>query len=501
MSVPIYDQNKYLFCDWRHIRCGDLEWVTPDGVYLPTVNPASPESNAVATTAFVPHGIRLESKQAERQLIPTPTQTGRIIYDGGVYRSWYMENVRAYPVKGEITTPRICYVESTDGFNWTEPKKSPLPVPWQARGEFVFFIDPTGPSNERYKAVYPGWPDESEWPALWEDYLKIHPRYREPRINANRIQCMYGAVSPDGANWTSLPDPLMLNYGDTDTTVYHDKWLGKYVMYTRKYIQERRWIGRCESEDFRNWGPIESIIWPSLDWPSSYDIYTNARSSYPGLPNYHFMFPWVYERYAQRGSVYLYSSEDGISWNNVPGEPVVPVGQTRKWPGEYVTATRDLVPFGNSKVAIKCSETASPHKYPRWQGSEYGGGSFWAVWPEGRLCGLVADETGEFFTFPVVPQGRTLRLNAKVHRGGDLRIGLLSHGDAHPGDDSPYKHVFANRVDVIGHTVNDCDPIFGNGLSLPVHWNGVSDIGIGVDHAVTIQIKLRAAELFGFEWI
>jgi len=240
-------------------------------------------------------------------------------------------------------------------------------------------------------------------------------------------------------------------------------------------------------------------------------MYTNGRTTYPGLPAYHLMFPWIYERDTQRGSCYLYSSDDGICWNQVPGGPIIPVGKSHP-DGEYVNTTRDLVPVANNQVGVISTETTRPHTYPRWtdtkfvpgsksisQKAVYGGNSFWTTWADGRLCGLVADEDGEFFTFPVVPQGRQLRINARVHRGGDLRVGLMKHGDAGPGTHMQY--TYHNRQEIPKHTISDCDPIFGNDLSLPVHWNGQSDIGIREGEAVTLHFKLRAAELFGFEWV
>lgn len=499
MSVKTFYQKKYLFTDLRHIRCGDLEWFSPEGDYLPTTNPPLPVSEARAQTGFVPYGIRLEAKEASREVIPTKTYTGQIIFEDGLYRSWYIEPPAhsTYKIPGG---PAICYIESSDGFEWTEPRKSPLEVPaGDLCHELSYFIDPNGSEEERYKCVYPVWAPPSEMPSLWEEYQKIHPRYREARFNKNRIQRMYGAVSPDGINWTSLPQPLMYNFGDTDTTVYYDKFLGKYVMYTRKYIHERRWIGRAESDDFRNWGPIESIIWPSLDWPYSQDIYTNGRCYYPGSEDYHLMFPWIYQRYTQSGGVWLYSSEDGICWNKIPGGSIIPYGQTGDWDGEHIGAMHNLVPFGKDRVAIKSVESGRPHKFPRWEGTDYGGGMCWSSWQEGRLSGLVADEDGGFFTFPTVPQGRQLRLNARVHRGGDLRVGFMVAGSADVSDHIDYS--YHNRQDVAGHTVDDCDPVFGNDLSIPVHWNGQTDIGIEDGVAVTIQFKLRAAELFGFEWV
>ena len=490
MSLKTYHQRKYLFTDWRHIRCGDLEWFSSDGEVLPKHSPPGPSSVAWADTGFLPYGIQLSIQKAERETISKKNSIGRIILDDGLYKSWYLET----------DPPKICYIESKDGFDWTKPRKSSLSVRGKASAEFVYFIDPNGPDGERFKCVYPVWPPESEWAGLWESYQKVHPRHREPRISETRIQCMYGAVSSDGVSWTPLPEPLMINFGDTDTTVYYDAWLQRYVMYTRKYIQDRRWIGRSESQDFRNWGPIESIIWPSLSWPATFDMYTNARCSYPGLDNYHLMFPWIYERYTQGGSVYLYSSEDGICWNELPGGPVIPAGGMGDEDGEYVSATRDLVPFGGNKVAIRCGEVSVPHKYPRWKDAQNrGGGQFWATWMDGRICGLTSEGMGGFFTTPVVPQGRQLRVNAKIHRGGNLRVGLLLHGQAIPGAHMDYS--FNNRCDIKQRTIRDCDPIFGNGLSLPVTWNGETDIGTKDGEAITIQFDLRATELFGFEWV
>ena len=43
----------------------------------------------------------------------------------------------------------------------------------------------------------------------------------------------------------------MLHPSDTDTTVLWDPALGKYVMFTRMFREDRRWIGRAEADDFR----------------------------------------------------------------------------------------------------------------------------------------------------------------------------------------------------------------------------------------------------------
>ena len=76
--------------------------------------------------------------------------------------------------------------------------------------------------------------------------------------------------------WQRHPDPLLIHFGDTDTSFYYDHCLECYVMYTRLYNQEHRWIGRAETEDFWNWQPVQPLIWPNLNSSISEDIYTKC---------------------------------------------------------------------------------------------------------------------------------------------------------------------------------------------------------------------------------
>ena len=133
-----FTQNKYLFTDLRHIRCGDLEWFSGDGNYLTTFNPPGPPTSAYSEPAFVPHGIRLQSNVSKRELIPGPSKTlGRIIFDQGRYRSWYLE-----------TRPSaICYTESSDGFNWSSPRRSPLQIQGTPSHEFCLLYTSPSPRD------------------------------------------------------------------------------------------------------------------------------------------------------------------------------------------------------------------------------------------------------------------------------------------------------------------------------------------------------------------
>ena len=475
-----------LFTDLRNIRCGDLEWLSSEGNRFPLIKPPEPQIELYARTGIMPHGIRLIAQKANKTE-PLSKGIGRVIYDGGMYRSWSLkanyqtgQNLGAYSTSDPLSIS-IGHAESKDGFEWSEQNYCVIEVPGQTSFDgFAFFIDPKGSPEERYKAVYTAHPPKSEWQALAEKVEKIHPRHKDWRMSVKNIYCMYGIVSPDGINWAPIPEPLMIHMSDTDTTVYYDRWLDRYVMYTRLYWHERRLVGRAEAEDFRNWGPVEPLLWPKLDWAFTDDIYTNGRTEYPNLPEYHLMFPMVYHRYNQTSEIYLFSSEDGICWNQVPGSPVISPGLPGEWDSEFIVAGKDLVPLGNDRIGIPYHGTSFPHKYPRWDGVLSAGRTAWAWWQKGRICAIVADEEGEFVTFPLVCEGRELRINARTRKAGMIKVGLLG---------------------VSGRSVDECDPIVGDNIAHPVHWKGQSDVTVKDGERVMLHFKLRNAELFTVEWV
>lgn len=478
--------KQFLFTDLRHIEPADLGWRTADGQSLPLVNPPQPVVPAFADPDRMPRGIRLVAQKAAKEgplKIP-----GNITYDNGVYRAWAPH--AHYPPGSDfgsyseaaVRSITIDYGESKNGYDWHWHKGTQeikFPNITGVDGE-CFFIDPHAPESERFKCLFHAAVVEDK-AALWKRYQKLHPRYRDDRLSEAHMSALFGMVSPDGREWTAIPEPLMIHKGDTDNCVYYDAWLGKYVLYTRLYLLRRRMIARAESDDFRHWTPVDPIIWPDLEPPYSHDIYTNARCSYPGLPEYHLMFPMHYLRYTQASEIHLYTSMEGIRWNRVPGGPIISTGDPGTWEGGFVYAIRSLVPLGKDRVGIVFSGNAYPHKYPRWPKlPPPTGGTGWATWTKGRLVGLVAEEEGEFRTFLMKVTGKQLRINAKIHRAGEIRVSLGS---------------------VPGRTMKETDPISGDGTDLQVTWKGNPDVGVKPSDSVALHVKMRAAELYGIEWV
>ena len=103
----------------------------------------------------------------------------------------------------------------------------------------------------------------------------------------------------------------------------------------------------------------------------------------------------------------------------------------------------------------------------------------WAWWPRDRLGAVVADEEGEFWTFPVQPRGRELRVNFQARGGGGVWVGIYGQP---------------------GRSVADCDPLYGDSLAQTVRWHGESALGTAEGAPVVLHFKLRAAKLFSFTW-
>ena len=314
---------------------------------------------------------------------------------------------------------------------------------------------------------------------MFEEYTRVHRHHRIWRFGTDYVCVNYGIVSPDGLNWTVLPRHLFVNFSDTDVSVYYDEELDRYVMYNRLMLQQRRMIGRATSEDFRHWTPIDPLIGPTLDDAFTDDIYLNGFCRYPDEQAYYLMIPMFYHRWDQTSDVRLASSDDGIYWQRVPGV-AIPRGAPGEFDEEFMGMVRDLVPFGQDRIAIYAYGTRFPHKYPRWPHVLDAIYSAWAYWPAGRLSAVRSEEEGRFFTFPLEVKGRALRLNARTAKSGEIRVGI---------------------VDTPGRSAAECTPISGNDLRLPVHWHGNDAVGLPDGQPITLEFRLRSVDLFGFEWV
>jgi len=418
--------------------------------------------------------------------------------DHGVYRAWGNCDSSG---KGEGSRRHVCYFESKDGLHWERPELGLVEFAGNTKNNLLagllgtVFVDPSASAAQRYKTVFVEQISGKQFAAFRER----RPDGWEPRAllhlgEHDRVSCIMGATSSDGIRWTRLPEPLVVEYSDTQIVPYYDALLGKYVMYTRWWqvgprtdrlppdIRHcwtgvgRRCIGRSETSDFLNFPVSAKILEPTPDMRPADVLYTNCRTTIPGAPDHHLMFPAVWHMDDDTSTIVLLSSNDGKLWHYVPGGPVLETAAFEQWDGGCVFTHPNLVELPDGGFALPYTGYLYPHKYARgaW---EYHVG--YAVWPRGRIVALEAAEQGEFAMVAIMPPGRTLRINAVTKRAGEIRV----------------------QVDgVAGRTLADCDPIIGDQYRTPVTWKGQDDLGHPDGAPVVLRFRMSKAKLFGLDF-
>ncbi len=468
--------KRIVFTNWYFIQPGDLDWRDPNGksVY---VNGDEGPFGAQHVGINTPSGIRIIAEKPQ-VLGPLDRPHRMILRDGKTYKGWTNTE----------------YYESPDAVHWE--KKAALNLGAACSdGFYQVFIDPSAPREERYKAVWVG----QITAAQFEAFRAGRPDGWEPRAllhlgDKGEAACLKGGTSPDGILWTTLPDPLVVEYCDTWNTAYFDAVDREYVIFTRQWsigprtdrlppdIRNswtgvgRRAIGRTASRDFRRFAPSEMILEPTPDMLPSEQLYTNCHTVIPGAPDHHLMFPAIWNASVDDTTrIALASSHDGKTWHWVPGGDLLRTGPFGRWDGGCVWATPDLVELPNGDWALPYLAHTFPHKYPR--GRNVGTTSY-AVWPKGRLIAVEAQDHGEFTMIPIIAPGKTLKVNALTARTGWVKVEVMG---------------------VTGRSLAECVPIIGDQPWTQVIWKGGGDLGVAQGKPVTLRIEMKHAKVFGLE--
>ncbi|MEX0653867.1 MAG: hypothetical protein WD534_15870 [Phycisphaeraceae bacterium] len=493
-SLP---SNVLYFHDWRYVNHGYLQWAGPEGEPMITMPAAESLPPLHARSDSVPRGIRLETMPGDVDPEPVIRASdinemlffgGSVIHDQGLYRLFYESSRPGTRDPGHDKVLR--YAESDDGLHWRFPELGVVEFEGRRDHNVVFtpqgtgyhgpgtFLDTHGPSEERYKTIWLGyltaeqleqyrqrWPDDV-------DPLACAHRAPEKRDDVAGLG-ICGAVSPDGLTWRQLEEPLIVQHSDTINVGAFDPLLGKYVLYPRTWYYGRRSIGRAVSDDFRHFTGLQQVIWPGPGEPATDTWYTPGYTTMPDAPDHRLMFATRWSQVDDTFSPTLHTSPDGLLWQRVPGEPMVPFGPTGSWyaAGGAVTT---LVELPGDRVGSLMQGWHVPHKHPRpLPGFGQAG---WVSWPRGRLTALRADADATFSLYPLRFRGRKLVLNFRTKASGWIRVGVL-------GTDWYRK-------------IEDCEWIVGDELDHVVTWGGESDLRHTDGESLQFTFELRNADLF-----
>jgi hypothetical protein len=498
--------KRMVFTNWFYVRPGHFDWLDENGESVYTSMSAKiNERDAQFVYTDSPYGIRLFAEPGLREIpiIRTDKPWDKwgirpvtLIHEDGKYRLWgncYWDNLHAHN----------CYFESEDGKNWTKPNLGLIEFEGSTENNLMgkgvglsIFIDPIAPKSERYKSMWHSKINSSEF----EKYKNNREwSYYATELDKPMVHVLRGAVSEDGLTWRVLEDPLAIEHMDSQTIGYYDHGLEKYVIYSREHMVgsrapghsyptlkfhqrvSRRAIGRIESENFRNFPLSQIIIETDSDMHPSDDFYTNCRTTIPGAPDHHMMFPAIYNVVDDESDIVVYSSYNGINWHKIPGPPVLETQPIGEPDGGFVLAHPNLVERPNGDWILPYVGYNVPHKYPR---GAYRFEPGMLVWPKGRLAGIEATEVGAFATAAFVPPGKHLKINALTQRTGYIKIEVVDM-EGNP---------------IAGHTFDDCIPLFGDYHFSKVSWKESDDIGVGKDEAIMLRFQMKMAKIYGLEF-
>jgi len=535
---PVALRGRYIyFTSWKYVRQGNFGWKVQ-------YDPSTPESEKQQSAWLkgdgigarfqpidMPYGIRLVAQKAQK--VPLKgNQLVAQVFDDGKYKAWYTidpcPEPEPFSSKDRIlpgNNAHIAYAESKDSINWEKPNLGIYEYAGNRDNNIVFrgdvdgyvrgfhgggvFVDPSS-VDEHYKMLYVGIITDEEWEAFEGKYPgEADTMARRPDIGGYRcVFAVFGAVSPDGIHWKAIPEPLMIQHADTMNTCYYDLDMKKYVAYIRAWQVNRRvdgygaadstsWIGvgrrsigRAVSDDFRHFSKPELVFTTDADMPPSHVWYTNCKTTLPGCPDKHVMFPWLWELERDGGDVWLLSSADGWTWSRVPGGPVVTCGNPGEPDGEYVVCSGNLLEYPDNKWCIGYSGNPIPHKYPGRDVSQrkglfpdVHGVSGLAMWEKGRLVALQCDNEGEFATVAVMPPTDRIRLNATIRPTGYIKVAVRVWGSG----------------DLPEQTYDNTDTIVGDGLEMPVTWKNDPVIPCH-NKPIILRFRLKQAKIYGIEF-
>jgi hypothetical protein len=506
---PDSPRTLFLFADWFHVKKGELqtrldnERITSEGqklldMYARDFNKHFPRGSHGFEPVDVPFGIRIVPEVARRGepwlKADQPWETficcTSVLHDEGRYRCWYRAGIRGEKSQFTVDQGRamelggmaMAYAESTDGWNWTKPKRNIITMAGQGDTNFlspyghvgVVFRDDHGPAEERYKCWH--------FDALPKDTLP-------PNATSHQRYGLYGIASADGYRWTKNPKPLIRYFSDTFNIASWDPLLGKYVGYFRHHISGRS-ISRSETEDFWDWPAPQPLLYGGpLDGPAD-DVYTNCYTTYPDDPSLRLLFPAIYHRDTDSADTRMAVSRDGRAYQWASYKPIIPVGRYGAWDGGCVYGQPNLVHLPDGKLALPYQAGSTSHneffsgqiygRKPSAQSFDFG----WALWDDGRLAGIQADHMGQFTTNSARFEGQQIQINARTTRAGSVDVELRERGKP-----------------IEGFTFNDCVTFSGDEVWTNCRWKGKDDLSGLQGKSLELAIRLRSAKIFAYRFV
>jgi hypothetical protein len=429
------------------------------------------------------------------------SEKGRIGFYGsvadvdGTLMMWYWAQTE---YRNDSWKKGLALATSRDGVEWTKPTLGLVEREGSKANNLVstfgdtVSLNPVGPADERFVLVRP----------------RGHTDGKSGGV--------YLSFSPDGIHWRNDKQRVFPFVPDTQNQVRYETGIGKWVAYVRTW-HPKRCVGRIEIDDLKAPWPYRKgieprLLWgkdaaavpsteieealapdPALDGPDA-DIYTPVAVEYPWADSVHLMFPSIYQhypnpkqggRYANDGvlDIHLAISRDGRAWHRPSARPYLPMGPDGAPDSRMLYMFAGLVRRGDRILHYYCGYRSTHGAHPK---GDMDPGAICLA--EQRLDGFVSlragIDPGELETKPLVFAGRRLELNLATAATGRCTVELADE----------------NGTPIPGFTHDDCQPMRGNGVALPVGWRGEPDLGEFAGRPVRLRVRLQNADLYAFQF-
>jgi tetratricopeptide (TPR) repeat protein len=418
-----------------------------------------------------------------------------------LFKIWYFTyTVTPKPGGGWVESFVPSFATSRDGVHWDKPALGQVErggsrannlLDWPSQvpqGGTNVYLDARDPDpRRRYKSLF------------------YSHRLSDPKSGRG----LYVSFSPDGVHWHDHPsNPVLREVHDTHTIFGWDEGSRKYIAYLRPRLEDSkvRVVGRSESEDFVHWSDpgLRVVLRPDAQDLSGTEFYGMPVARFAAM---FYGLVWVYHNtphwpwpkgqvipeeqltgLEQTVDAQLVTSPDGFEWRREGGRAsFLPTGGRGEWDDGMVYPTTPIevgdevwIYYGGFNVRHTLESLALMGK--TGGGRPRGAGIGLARLRRDGFVSLHAGEGGaELSTAPVVLDGHSLLLNADAH-GGSIRIEIQNpSGRAIPG-----------------LSLDECQPIRGDSVRLPVHWRGAASLTRLAGRTVRLRIEARQADLYGF---
>jgi hypothetical protein len=434
-----------------------------------------------------------------------------IIKDGDKIRIWGCGKAML-PVRKRENGPVVnlfSYAESTDGIHFTKPDpalvaydKDSVELNQQLRIHGVsVWIDPKAPPSQRYKS---------------------QAKYN----SANGTMAgFHFCSSPDGYHWTYL-HTLQLGDVDTQSVVFWDDTIQRYVLYTRDnpgggMLIRRRVVRRLESDDLIHWEKevyvmdadvIDDSIYNTPTPQPPVDYYGATVFKYPEnvsgsvyIMMAHAYWHWQGRPAEQHGGGYaghrfshkvlapaqidvrLCASRDGIHFDRLGDRrPFIAPGFAGDYGSKLVWSLPNPIAMGNELWIYYVGDNRDHDGFVDPAASEHRTSLHRAIL---RLDGFVSADAGytggEIVTPLIKFSGGKLQLNADPSGGGCVQVELLDENDR------PIK----------GYTRYEATRMYENAVNQTVTWGDNDTLASLVDKPIKLRFLMRDCKLYAFQFV